>query len=72
MTRRTVKLTDPDFYEFPFTFEIGDKALYKGAEVTIGNGLFEGDHPGAYQISYEVRTADGTILQIPQQELVKA
>lgn len=71
MAIRTVKLTDPNFHEFPFTFNIGDQALNQEAKVTIGNGLFEGDYPGAYQITYLTKTADGKIRQITQQELSK-
>jgi len=72
LTKRTAKLTDPDFTEFPFTFDIADETFYKGAKVIIKDGTFEGGHPGAYQITYLAKTSDGKTRLIRQQELSKA
>jgi hypothetical protein len=69
--KRTVKLTDPNFVEFPFTFDIGDETFHNEDKVTIKDGIFEGNHPGAYQITYVTKTAEGKIRLIPQQELLK-
>jgi hypothetical protein len=69
--KRTAKLSDPNFVEFPFTFDIGDEAFYKRDKVTIKEGTFEEDQAGAYQITYVTRTAEGRIRVIPQQELSK-
>jgi hypothetical protein len=69
--KRKTKLSDPNFVEFPFTFDIGDEAFYKQEKVTIKDGTFEEDQAGAYQITYVTKTADGQIRQIPQRELAK-
>ena len=69
MPIRKAKLSDPNFVEFPFTFDIGEEAFYKQDKVTIKEGTFEEDEAGAYQITYLTETADGRILQISQQEL---
>jgi hypothetical protein len=69
--KRTAKLSDPNFVEFPFTFDIGDEAFYKQDKVTIKDGTFEEDQAGTYQITYVTKTADGKIRQISQQELSK-
>jgi hypothetical protein len=69
--KRKAQLSDPNFVEFPFTFDIGDEAFYKQDKVTIKDGTFEEDDAGAYQVTYVTRTADGRIRQIPQQELSK-
>jgi hypothetical protein len=69
--KRKAKLSDPNFVEFPFTFDIGDEAFYKQEKVTIKDGTFEEDQAGAYQITYVTKTADGQIRQIPQRELAK-
>jgi hypothetical protein len=71
MPKRTAKSSDPNFVEFPFTFDIGDEAFYKQEKVTIQDGTFEEDQAGVYQITYVTKTADGKIRQIPQQELLK-
>jgi hypothetical protein len=71
MPKRKAKLSDPNFVEFPFTFDIGDEAFYKQEKVTIKDGTFEEDQAGAYQITYVTKTADGQIRQIPQRELAK-
>ena len=41
--KRKAKLSDPNFVEFPFTFDIGDEAFYKQEKVTIKDGTFEED-----------------------------
>jgi hypothetical protein len=69
--KRTAKLSDPNFVEFPFTFDIGDEAFYKRDKVTIKEGTFEEDQAGAYQITYVTRTAEGKVRLVPQQELSK-
>jgi hypothetical protein len=69
--KRTARLSDPNFVEFPFTFDIGDEAFYKQEKVTLKEGTFEEDPAGAYQITYVTKTADGQIRQIPQRELAK-
>jgi hypothetical protein len=69
--KRKAKLSDPNFVEFPFTFDIGEEAFYKQDKVTIKDGTFEEDDAGAYQITYVTKIADGNIRQISQQELSK-
>jgi hypothetical protein len=69
--KRSAKLSDPNFVEFPFTFDIGDEAFYKQDKVIIKDGTFEEDQAGAYQITYVAKSPDGRIRLIPQQELLK-
>ena len=69
--KRKAKLSDPNFVEFPFTFDIGDEAFHKQDKVTIKEGTFEEYEVGAYLITYVTKTADGKIRQIPQRELSK-
>jgi hypothetical protein len=70
--RRKAKLSDPNFVEFPFTFDTADEAFHKQDKVTLKEGTFEEDEVGAYQITYVTKTADGKTRQIPQQELSKS
>jgi hypothetical protein len=70
--KRTARLSDPNFIEFPFTFDVEDEAFYKQDKVAIKDGTFEEDEAGAYQITYVTKTADGRIRQISQHELSKA
>jgi hypothetical protein len=71
LPKRKAKLSDPNFVEFPFTFDIGDEAFHKQDKVTIQDGTFEEDEAGAYLVTYVTRTADGRIRRISQQELSK-
>jgi hypothetical protein len=46
--KRTAKVSDSDFVEFPFTFDIGDEALHEGDKVIMKDGTFEEEQAGAY------------------------
>jgi hypothetical protein len=69
--KRTAKVSDPSFVEFPFTFDIGDEAFHKEDKVIMKDGTCEEEQAGAYQVTYVTKTADGKIRLIPQQRLSK-
>jgi hypothetical protein len=68
-----VKITEPDAtVYYPFRFKIGDKvrstssAGYSG---TIVDGEFDGQLPGPYEITYEIKTNDGLFFRAKEREL---
>jgi hypothetical protein len=58
-----VRITDPDAtVYYPFRFKLGDRVRSKGSSSfwgTIVDAVFEGDMPGAYTVTFTVKTDDG-------------
>jgi hypothetical protein len=76
MTEVTVRLTDQNANaNYPFLHQIGElvKSRVDGREGVVTNATFVGaDHPGgAFEITYDIQTDNGDIVQIPLIELEK-
>src|SRR3954465_1466910 len=69
--KRTAKLSDPNFVEFPFTFDIGEEAFYNQDKVTVKDETFEEDQAGAYQITYVTKTAGGRNAKSPSRSYLR-
>ena len=73
---KTVRITEPDAtVYYPFRFKLGNQVRAKGTSHlwgTVEDAVFEGELPGAYTVTYTVKTDDGRsfLAQEPEIELL--